>query len=210
MMTAWQNGPDLEAALKLFEPKLDAAKLGKKAEERRRLSKVGKRNFRIAGISELDPILDAIGNGLASLSKATLSRQSRADQLIDALEKGELVALGFPTHRLKLTAPEAVPNFLIQLRFANFRTSEFSDGEHRYSKVRIVKAIALPKPEIGRPSVRKLVFELASALATTGEITRETPPKVQAGKLRRSGNFSETAPSDQTIRRHLRAFWSSN
>jgi hypothetical protein len=158
----------------------------------------------------LDPILDAIGKGLANLSKATLSRQSRAGQLIDALEKGELVALGFPTHRLKLTAPEAVPNFLIQLRFANFRTSEFSDGEHRYSKVRIVKATALPKPEIGRPSVRKLVFGLASALATTGEITREMPPKVQAGKLRQSGNFSETALSDQTIRRHLKAFWSSN
>jgi hypothetical protein len=37
MTTAWQNGPDLEAALKLFEPKLDAAELGKKAEEQRRL-----------------------------------------------------------------------------------------------------------------------------------------------------------------------------
>jgi hypothetical protein len=211
LLQAWLDGLSLSDALELFEPEFDAAELTRKADEQRRISEIGKRNFRkFAGISDLDPLLDAIGDGLASLSKATLSRQSRAHQLIDALEKRDLVALGFPTDRPQAATPEPVPNFLIRLPLANFRKSEFSDGEHRYSKVRIVNVAALPTPEIGRPSVRKAIFELASALANKGTISPDMPPKVQAGKIRKYGNFSEITPSDQTIQRHLKSFWNSN
>src|SRR6185312_695405 len=207
---AWRNGLDLEAALALFEPEFDAAELAEMANEQRPISKIAKRNLRNVGISELEPLLDAVDDVLARLSKATHSRQSRARQLIGALETGELLALGFPTDRPKVAVPVPVPSFLIQLPFANFGKSEFSDGEHRYSKVRVVEAGALRKPEIGRPSVRTSIFDLASTLARTGEITRDMPPKVQAGKIRKSGNFSEHVPSDQTIRRHLKSFWNSN
>jgi hypothetical protein len=210
LLQGWRDGLSLSGALELFEPDFDPAELAKKADEQRRISEIGKRNFRNAGITDVDPVLDSIGDGLARLSKATLFRQSRMHQLIDTLEKGDLVALGFPIDRPKATAPEPVPHFLIRLPLANFRKSEFSDGKHRYLKVRIIRADALPTREIGRPSARKSIFELASALASKGTISRDMPPKVQVGKIRKFGNLSEITPSDQTIRRHLKSFWNSN
>jgi hypothetical protein len=208
LLRAWRNGVSLNAALDLFDAKFDRSELAEKRQSHLRALQIGKRNFeRIGAPLMSDDDLQQLGKGLSRLSAAGLAHKSKQTQLIEALEGGDLVALGYSIDRPHAQAPEPVPQFLIQLRYANFRKSEFSDGEHRYSNVRIAAADALPTVEIGRPSLRNSIFDLASVLAERGEITRDTPPKVQASKIRKLGNLNESTLSDQTIRRHLKSFW---
>lgn len=212
---AWRSGLTLRQALDLFSPELDRTELAKRGKAQRRASAIGKRKFREAGVNA-DQLLDALDTGLFRYSGAVQASESQKHQLIAALENGKLLALGFPAHRERAIRPEPVPPFLIQLQFANFRKSEFSDDHNRYAKVRIVRSNALARPKIGRPSIRNRVAEIASALAKAGDIKRTMPPKVQAGEIRKYGRvhfpayFSEITPAEQTIKRHLKSFWNSN
>jgi hypothetical protein len=214
-LDAWRNGQTLEEALNSFVPQFDRTELAKRDAEHRQVSEIGERNLRMARAENLIPLTQLFHKGMSHLSKAVQARESRERQLIEALERGDLVALGFPDDRPKAAKPEPVPQFLIQREFAKFGKSEFSDGEKRFAKVRIVPANALAGPKIGRPSIRERVTEIASKLAEAGEINQAMLPKVQAGEIREYGkrcfpaNFSENSPSEQTIKRHLKAFWNS-
>lgn len=214
-LEAWQSGLKLQEALKLFRPPLDRAELANQARVQRRTSAIGKRNFRNAGINA-DQILDGLEAGLLRLSAAVQVGEAQKAQLIKALERGELGALGYAADRSNAAKPESIPPFLIQLEFANFAKSEFSDGERRYIHVRIIPRNALVRPKIGRPSVRDRVIEIASALAKAGDIDPTMPPKVQAGKIRQYAeryfpdDFTKNRPTEQTIKRHLNIFWKAN
>jgi hypothetical protein len=214
-LEAWRDGLKLQEALKLFPPQLDRADLANQAKAQRRNSAIGKQKFRDAGIN-LDQLLDGLDAGLLRLSAAVQVGEAQKAQLIKALERGELLALGYPADRPAAPKPEPVPQFLIQLEFANFAKSEFSDGERRYVHVRIISGNSLTKPKIGRPSARDRVLEIASALAKAGHILPTMPPKVQAGKIREyaerrfPADFTKDKPSDQTIKRHLNSFWKAN
>ena len=215
IVEAWQNGLELEEALSLFAPQIDRAELMRKGRVQRSAIAIGKRRMSGAGVNA-DQLFDALKIGQLQLSAATQARESRKRQLIEALENGELLALGYPVDRPKAAKPELIPAFLIQLRSADFRKSEFSDRETRFAKVRIVPGSALAKPKIGRPSIRDRVAEIASQLVKANDITKAMPPKVQAGKIRETGKrqfpaeISENSPSEQTIKRHLKTFWNSN
>lgn len=214
-LAAWRKGLELEDALQLFSAQVDQSKLAEKLEEQRRIVETGKQNFRMAGASKAAPLIDAIAALLSPLPEAAAARESRQNQLIEALERGEWLALGFPADRPKTLAPEPVPQFLIQSQFAKWRKSEFSDGNSRYAKVRIVPGGVVAKPKIGRPSARERVLEIAAALAKSGHITREMPQKSQASEIRRIGksrfpdDFTEFRPDQQTLIRHLKVFWKS-
>lgn len=211
LLHTWRSGLSMNAALDLFDPIFDRSELAQRRQSHLQTLEMGKRNFDRIGVPSLsDDDVRKLGRQLFRLAAAGSANQSKQAQLIDALEAGELMALGYCVGRPKAGLPEPVPQFLIQLRYAKFSKSEFLDGEHRYSNVRIVKGTALPRAEIGRPSVRKIIFDLAANLVNSGAISRETPPKVQVGKIRQLGNFSEAVPSDQTIRRHLKSFWNGN
>jgi hypothetical protein len=214
-LEAWQSGLKLREALKLFRPQLDRAELTNRAKVQRRNSAVGKRKFRDAGVN-LDQLFDGLDAGLLRLSAAVQVGEAQKAQLIKALERGELGALGYAADRIKAPKPEPVPQFLIQIEFANFAKSEFSDGERRYVHVRIIPGNALAAPKIGRPSARGRILEIASALAKAGDIDRTMPPKVQAGKIRQYAerhfpdDFTKNRPTEQTIKRHLNIFWKTN
>jgi hypothetical protein len=214
-LEAWRGGLKLREALELFPPQLDRAALAKEAKAQRRNSAIGKQKFREVGVNA-DQLLDGLGTGLLRLSAAVQIGEAQKAQLIKALKRGELLALGNPSHRPKAPWPEPIPEFLIQLEFANFAKSEFSDGDCRYVHVRIVPGKAVDKPRTGRPSAGNKIMEIASALAKANEIQRTMPPKVQAGKIREYGerhfpdDFTKNSPTDQTIQRHLKTFWNSN
>jgi hypothetical protein len=214
-LEAWQRGLKLREALNLFPAQLDRAELVKQAKAQRRNSATGKQKFRDAGVN-FDQLLDGLGAGWLRLSAAVQVGETQKVQLIKALERGELLALGYPADRPQAAKPEPVPQFLIQFEFAKFAKSEFSDGERRYVHVRIIPGNALERPKIGRPSAKDRVFEIASALAKAGDIQRVMPPKVQAGKIRKYAeryfpdDFTKNSPTDQTIQRHLNTFWNSN
>lgn len=215
-LAAWREGLELEDALQLFSPHVDQSKLAAKIEDQRQIAEMGKRNFRMAGAPSVAPVIDAIAALLSPLPEAVEARESRQSQLIEALERGQWLALGFPADRPEATEPEPVPQFLIQKQFAKWRKSEFSDGQTRYAKVRIIPAGALAKPKTGRPSNRDRVLEIAAALVRNRTITKATPRKVQIWEIRKLGAqrfpnlFSdENVPSDQTIKRHLVVFWNS-
>lgn len=210
LLQAWRSGVTLSAALDQFDPKFDRLEYAQKRQSNSELIEIGKRNFQRIGATNFDELEQWLSKSMSRLSAAGLSLQSRRVQLFKALEAGDLVALGYAADKPKAEAPEPVPQFLIQVKYAKFSKSEFSDGGRCYLKVRIVKGSALARPEIGRPSVRKSIFELAAVLANSGEITREMPPKRQAGKIRQLGSFREAVPSDQTIKRHLKSFWNCN
>jgi hypothetical protein len=207
LLRAWRNGLSLNAALNLFDPKFDRSELAQRRQSHLQTLEIGKRNFERIGWSNLSEDIQKLSRQLFRAATAGAAQISKQTQLIEALEAGHLVALGYAIDRPKAQAPEPVPQFLIQLRYTKFSKSEFSDGEHRYSKVRIVATDELPRVEIGRPSLRSSVLELASVLADRGEINRDTPPKVQVSKIRNLGNFNESTLSDQTIKRHLKSFW---
>jgi hypothetical protein len=215
-LTAWRDGLELEGALELFSPHVDQSKLAEKIEEQRQIIEVGKRNFMMAGASNALPIIDAIAALVSALPEAVETRQSREAQLIRALETGEWLALGFRADGPKATEPEPVPQFLIQKQFAKWRKSEFSDGNTRYAKVRIIPGGVVTTPTIGRPSNRERVIEIAAALVKSGRIAPEMPWKTQASQIRKIGksqfpdNFTEHRPDQQTLIRHLKAFWKSN
>lgn len=215
ILEAWRRGVQLREALKQFSAELDRAELLKRAKSQRRSSAIGKRKFRESGVNA-DQLLDETDAGLLRLSAAVQIGEGQKRQLIAALENGQLIALGYPIDRPKAIKPEMVPPFLIQLEFAKFGKSEFSDGETRYAHVRIIPGDALAKPKIGRPSVRDRVFEIASVLAKAGDIGSLMPRKQQAGKIQDYGRiqfpaeFTENRPSEQTIKRHVNAFWNSN
>lgn len=214
-LAAWRDGLKLQDALKLFPPQLDRAELANQARAQRHNSAIGKRNYRNAGLN-VDQVFDELDAKLFRLSAAVQVREAQKAQLIKALERGEWGALGYAADRPRAPKPEPVPQFLIQLEFANFAKSEFSDGDCRYVHVRIVPGNAVAKPKIGRPSTRDRVIEIASALVKAGDLKRAMPPKVQAGEIRRHAerhfpaDFTEDKPSDQTIQRHLNTFWNSN
>lgn len=214
-LKAWRSGLKLGEALKLFPRQLDRAELAKAAKKQRRGSAIGKQKFREAGVNA-DQLLNALDEWLLRLSATVQAGQFQKEQIIRELADGDLIAVGFPSDRPKAAKPEPVPQFLLQLEFANFAKSEFSDGDRRYTHVRIVPAGALKKPKIGRPSIRDSVVEIASALANAGDITKRMPAKVQAGRVREYGkqhfpaDFTELIPSEQTIKRHLKKFWNSN
>jgi hypothetical protein len=216
LLKAWHNGLSLGAALELFDPNFDRAELAEKRRSRLQMLDIGRRNFEKAGMTGFEQMVPVLNRFLSHLSGGASALQSREFQLIEALENGDLAGLGYPVARPKAKIPEVVPQFLIQLQFANFRKSEFSDGEHGYSKVRVVAPDALPKPKIGRPSVGNLIIELASDLERTKRIKRDMPPKAQGREIRKAGQrqfpdkFSDNSPSDQTIMRHLKSFWSGN
>lgn len=214
-LEAWRKGLKLRDAQKQFPPQLDRAELANQAKTQRRNSTIGKRNFRNAGLN-LDQVFDGLDAGLLRLSAAVQVGEAQKAQLIEALQRGELVALGYAADRLNATKPEPVPQFLIQLELANFAKSEFSDGDCRYVHVRIVPGNAVTTPKIGRPSAKDRVIEIASILAKADDIKRTMPPKVQAGEIRKyaerhfPADFTKDKPSDQTIQRHLKTFWNSN
>ncbi|HEX4738685.1 MAG TPA: hypothetical protein VH331_14100 [Allosphingosinicella sp.] len=215
-LTAWREGFELEEALELFSPRVDQSKLAEKTAEQRQLFEAQKQKFRLAGAQNVISLIDTIATGMSLWSATVEARESRVDQLIAALERGEWLAFGFPADRPKATEPEPVPQFLIQKQFAKWRKSEFSDGNARYSKVRIIPGGAVAKPTIGRPSNRERVLEIAAALVKSGRITPEMPWKSQASEIRKIGkgqfpdNFTEHRPDQQTLIRHLKAFWKSN
>lgn len=174
-----------------------------------------KRNFRKAGVMDGDHFVDALIQLQSDLATFSKNMESQIRQLLAALENGALVAFGFPTHLAKPDRHEPVPQFLIQRQFIDINKSEFGDGSYRYAKVRIFPAATRPEQRIGRPADKGRIFEIANTLAAHKIIYPSLPPKAQAAKIRNYGirnspsNFSETKPSDQTIRRHLKAFWLS-
>src|SRR3954468_11239741 len=117
-LAAWREGFELEGALELFSPPVDQSKLIDKTEEQRQLFEARKQKFELAGASNVIPLIDAIAAGMFVLSATVEARESRTDQLIEALERGEWLALGFPADRPKATEQEPVPQFLIQKQFA--------------------------------------------------------------------------------------------
>jgi hypothetical protein len=214
-LEAWRNGLELQEALKLFPPQLDRSGLVREAKAQRRISTSGKQKFRDAGMNA-DQLLDELARLRLHFSAAVQVGETKRARLIGALQRGELLALGYAADRPKTARPEAVPQFLIQLKFDNFAKSEFSDGERRYVHARIIPGRTLAKPKIGRPSPRDRVLGIASALAQAGHIQPTMPPKVQAGKIREyaeghfPAEFTKDTPSDQTIKRHLKVFWNAN
>lgn len=218
ILQAWREGLTLDEAHSQFATQIDHTELLEEGRSRRRLSANGKQMLRQAGTDSAQFIgaIDGLNKVIFRVSAASQAYESRQRQLLEALEAGDMIALGYPVDRPKAVKPEPVPPFLFQDRYMKIGKSEFSDGENRYTKVRIVPASALTTPSIGRPSMKDVVVGIASALAKAGVIDRTMLPKVQEGEIRDYGKrefpdiFSDDRPSEQTIKRHLKAFWYVN
>lgn len=211
---AWRDGKSLEEALSLFVPQLDKPALIADRRSHRALVESGKERLRAAG-ADADHIYDGLsllGPLQTQISAASQSRESRIKQLIAALESGSLRAIGYAAHHGAKAELEFVPPFLIQQKFADFKLSEFGDGEWRFAKVRIVFDIPITSVRMGRPSVRDAIFEIADDIID--EII-ELAPKQQAyriqsyGKSRHPEKFNDNSPTIDTIKRHLRHYWKS-
>jgi hypothetical protein len=212
LFQAWKVGETLNSALEQFDPQLDKARLSKSERQIRATSASGKRNFRVAGI-DADAMIDALEQLQLHLATATDAHVSRERQLLNALENGEFVAIGYATAKGESAKAEIVPSFLFQRQFAKFRTSEFRDGEHRFANVRIAPATALAKPKVGRPTIREYVFEIAAAIE---DQLKDLKPGEQATLVHRHGSqkfpdkFNDKSPTPRAIDRHLKAYWKSN
>ena len=194
----WQDGKTLKEALREFDPQADRAKLLRDAKFARTTSASAKRNWHAAGI-DADPIIDTvekIQTGFGAASDAYVSQQ---DQLIAALENGDLIALGYQVANGSAAKVELVPQFMFQRQFAKIQKSEFNDGERRFSKVRIAPANALTKPKIGRPSIKEKVFAIAEAIENQ---IRHLKPGEQAREVHREGMLRY--PNDFTKERPVR------
>lgn len=212
LANGWAAGKPVREALKQFDPKIDGEKLAETERQIQSTSNLGKQNWRKAGI-QADELIDGLGKLHLAAAVASDERLSREAQLIAALENSEMVAIGFDASKGAGGTYELVPPFLFQRRFMKGNKSEFSDGACRFANVRIVSIAKLQAKKIGRPSIRRQIFELAELLQA--EIS-DLRPGAQIQKIHRLGKskfpelFSDGYPSDRAIDRHLKDYWKSN
>lgn len=209
LFQVWKDGKTLSEALALFTPQSDRVQLARSRRQIRATSAMGKRNFTAVGV-DASALIDAVEQAQLHLALATDTHVSRERQLLTALENGEFIAIGYAAAKGTAAKPELVPPFLFQRQFAKLRKSEFRDGEHRFAKVRIAAASSLGNSKIGRPTIRKEVFEIAASIAN--EI-RNMKPGEQAAAVHRYGlvkfpkTFKDKSPTARAIDRHLKAYW---
>ena len=198
-------------ALANFDPKTEKAQLAKRTRQIRDGIKIGKRNFSAAG-KDFNAILDVVEKLQLHLEIEGEERMSRERQLIADLESGRLIAIGFPTPKGSKAQLEIVPPFLFERRYFKFGKSEISDGEYRFAKVKIALSNAMQKPKIGRPSIKKYVFEIAELFKNEIYGLR---PSEQARVIHNNGSimfpelFKDSSPTNRAIERHLRTFWNT-
>lgn len=208
----WQSGTPLSKILATFVPNPDESRLAKVEGQIRDNSQYSRHKFATAG-SDAELIFKAAENLQVDLAIRTESYCSQQNQFIEALESGRLIAIGFLTSKGSDAPHELVPPFLFQHKFIDYRKSEFRDGEYRYAKVRVAGAIELQETKIGRPSIKSYVFAIAESIKSQIEGLK---PGRQSSAVHRHGLimfphiFTNSAPSNRAIDRHLKVFWKSN
>ncbi len=85
-------------------------------------------------------IFDALGELNGLISESSQIRSAKIDHLFSRLRSGELVARGFPVHRLEADEAEQVPMFLLDPTFADWRARSLVGHGRHYADVTITAA----------------------------------------------------------------------
>jgi hypothetical protein len=177
----WRLGVPLRDAPATFGMTAAIPKIIREARrDARETAELGKRKAREAGL-DWDASYDALGKLLSYTSESSGVSTARMQRLVQRLEEGDLVAVGFSVTATANEPPEVVPLHLLERRFFDLNKGEVKSEHFHFRQVRIalreaVKGGALPPEQAvktrGPKSVGDIVRQTYHSLIQSGDISQ--------------------------------------